>query len=683
MILSFNIEYRTNWGEEVRISGLFPESIPLHTTDGIYWTAEVELEIPHEGMAINYNYQIEQNGIVIRKEWDSFPRSIFLSGTSKKIYRINDCWKNIPEQSYLYSSAFTEALLAHPERESIPQSYKKGLVIKAYAPHINKDYCLAICGNQKSLGHWDPEKAVLMSDVHFPEWQIELDASKLKYPLEYKFILYNKQEKKADCWEKNPNRYLADPELKTNETLVISDRYAYFDIPAWKGAGIAIPVFSLKSEKSFGVGDFGDLRRMIDWAVITHQKVIQILPVNDTTMTHAWTDSYPYNSISIYAFHPMYADIKQMGTLKDKEAASKFNKKQKELNSLPAIDYEAVNQTKWEFFNLLFRQEGKKVLASKGFKDFFEANKEWLQPYAVFSYLRDAYKTPNFRKWPRHSVYNAEDIEKMCQPETVDYPHISLYYYIQYHLHLQLLSATEYARQHGVVLKGDIPIGISRNSVEAWTEPHYFNLNGQAGARSLFDAPLHFKLFTASQQGRDFDMRTLLDDTLVQKYPTLAVTFVDNHDSQRGSSLESQVKSWFKPLAYGLILLMKEGYPCVFYGDYYSMKGEGSPHRPILDILLDARRSRAFGEQTDYFDHPNTVGFTRSGDAQHPDSGLALLLSNGEDGEKVMSVGVMHANETWHEITGSYDDELTIGDDGKALFKVHGGKLAVWVRKKD
>ena len=482
MILSFNIEYRTNWGEEVRISGLFPESIPLHTTDGIYWTAELELEVPQEGMTINYSYQIEQNGIVIRKEWDSFSRSIFLSGSSRKIYRINDCWKNIPEQLYLYSSAFKEALLAHPEKENIPQRYKKGLIIKAYAPRINKDYCLAICGNQKSLGHWDPEKAVLMSDTNFPEWQIELDASKLKYPLEYKFILYNKQEKKADCWEKNPNRYLADPELKTNETLVIADRYVYFDIPAWKGAGIAIPVFSLKSEKSFGVGDFGDLKRMVDWAVNTRQKVIQILPVNDTTMTHAWTDSYPYNSISIYAFHPMYADIRQMGTLKDKEAASKFSKKQKELNNLPAIDYEAVNQTKWEFFNLLFRQEGEKVLASKGFKDFFETNKEWLQPYAVFSYLRDAYKTPNFRKWPRHSVYQAKDIEKMCQPGTADYPHISLYYYIQYHLHLQLLSATEYARQHGVVLKGDIPIGISRNSVEAWTEPHYFNLNGQAGA---------------------------------------------------------------------------------------------------------------------------------------------------------------------------------------------------------
>ena len=482
MTVSFNIEYRTSWGEEVRIAGLLPESIPMHTTDGIYWTADVELEVPKEGMTINYSYQIEQNQIIIRKEWDSFPRRLFLSGNSKKKYQIKDCWKNIPEQLYYYSSAFTEALLAHPDRAEIPPCHRKGLVIKAYAPRINKDYCLAICGNQKALGNWDPDKAILMSDANFPEWQIELDASKLKFPLEYKFILYHKEEKKADCWENNPNRYLADPELKTNETLVISDRYAYFDIPVWKGAGIAIPVFSLKSENSFGVGDFGDLKRMIDWAVSTQQKVIQILPINDTTMTHAWTDSYPYNSISIYAFHPMYADIKQMGTLKDKSAAAKFNKKQKELNGLPAMDYEAVNQTKWEYFRLIFKQEGEKVLASREFGEFFNANKEWLQPYAVFSYLRDAFQTPNFREWPRHSVYHAQDIEKMCRPESVDYPHIALYYYIQFHLHLQLVAATKYAREHGVVLKGDIPIGISRNSVEAWTEPYYFNLNGQAGA---------------------------------------------------------------------------------------------------------------------------------------------------------------------------------------------------------
>lgn len=482
MILTFNIEYRTNWGEEVKIAGLFPESLALHTTDGIYWTTEVELEVPKEGLAINYSYRIEENGIVVRSEWNGLHRHLFLSGSSTKRYRIIDCWKNVPGQSYFYSSAFTEAMLARPERDEIPQSYRNGLIIKAYAPCIDKDYCLAICGNQKALGNWNPEDAVLMSDANFPEWQVELDAGKLKFPLEYKFILYNKREKKAECWEDNPNRYLADPALMPSETLVISDRYVYFNTPAWKGAGVAIPVFSLRSAGSFGIGDFGDLKRMVDWAECTGQKIIQILPINDTTMTHAWTDSYPYNSISIYALHPLYADIKQMGTLNDEEAMSKFAQKQKELNNLSAVDYESVDRTKWEYYRMLFRQEGEKTLSSADFQVFFEANKEWLQPYAVFSYLRDAYKTPNFREWPRHIVYDPQETEKMCQPETADYPHIAIYFYIQYHLHLQLLAATQYAREKGIALKGDIPIGISRNSVEAWTEPHYFNLNGQAGA---------------------------------------------------------------------------------------------------------------------------------------------------------------------------------------------------------
>lgn len=226
--------------------------------------------------------------------------------------------ENLPEQQYFYTSAFTESLLAHRERSAAPKGHKKGLLIKAYAPCIDSDHCLGICGNQPTFGDWNPDKAILMSDANFPEWQIEVDSSKIKFPLEYKFILYNKKERRAVCWENNPNRYMADPQTGANETLVIGDRYVYFSLPAWKGAGVAVPVFSLRSEKSFGVGDFGDLKRMIDWAVSTRQKAVQILPINDTTMTHTWTDSYPYNSISIYAFHPMYTDLKQLGTLKDK-----------------------------------------------------------------------------------------------------------------------------------------------------------------------------------------------------------------------------------------------------------------------------------------------------------------------------------------------------------------------------
>lgn len=489
MTISFHIEYRTNWGEEVRILGSVPElgnndpaqATPLHTTDGTHWSVEREIKTPGN-KTIEYNYYIYQDGKPIREEWKSFSRHLYINGNSEKQYRSFDCWKNIPEQQQFYSSAFTESLFIRPEKEAPAKGYKKGLMIKAYAPRINEDYCLAICGNQKALGNWNPDKAWHMSDVAFPEWQAELDASKLNFPLEYKFVLINKKTGKSEAWESNPNRYLANPQIKENETYIISDRYAYFDLPAWKGSGVAIPIFSLRSESSFGIGDFGDLKKMVDWAIATNQKFIQILPINDTTITHTWTDSYPYNSISIYAFHPLYMDMNKVGKLKNKEKATAFAKKQKELNALSTVNYEAVDQAKWEYFNLIFEQEGNAVLASDTFRLFFESNKEWLQPYAAFSYLRDINKTANFREWPNHSVYSHKEIDDLCQPGSAHYPQIAIYYYIQFNLHLQLLEATAYAREHGVVLKGDIPIGISRNSVEAWIEPFYFNLDGQAGA---------------------------------------------------------------------------------------------------------------------------------------------------------------------------------------------------------
>lgn len=487
MTLSFNIEYRTSWGEEIKVSLKLPESnsiehtLALQTVDGIHWSGEFDIQIPADGF-ITYSYQVYRDNQLTRSEWNNIPRTLYVTQLSPKTYTLCDNWKDLPEQQYFYTSAFTESLLARKERTHPQKNYQRSLIIKAYAPCLDKDHCLAICGSQPALGEWNPDKAVLMSDLTFPEWQVELDANLLTFPLEYKFVLYNLKEKRAVAWENNPNRYMAQPALKDHETLVIGDRYVYFQLPSWKGAGVAIPVFSLRSENSFGVGDFGDLKKMIDWAVNTHQKVVQILPINDTTMTHTWTDSYPYNSISIYAFHPMYIDLKQLGTLNDAKKMAEFTQKQKELNALEVVDYEAVNNAKWEYLTLIFRQEGDQVLASEAFKQFFDKNREWLQPYAAFSYLRDKFHTPNFREWPQYSHYCAQEIEALCQADNQDYPLISLYYYIQYNLHLQLLAATQHARTHGVVLKGDIPIGISRNSIEAWKEPHYFNLNGQAGA---------------------------------------------------------------------------------------------------------------------------------------------------------------------------------------------------------
>lgn len=247
-------------------------------------------------------------------------------------------------------------------------------------------------------------------------------------------------------------------------------------------AGTAVPVFSLRSEGSFGVGDFGDLKKMVDWAALTHQGAVQILPINDTTITGSWTDSYPYNSISIYAFHPQYIDLRQLPALKDKAKAEEFEAKRIELNALSQIDYEAVNNAKRAYLHLLFEQEGKKTLASKGFKTFYAENEHWLRPYAAFSYLRDTYHTPDFTRWPECSVYSAEEVAALCAPKSKVYPQIAYYYYVQYCLHIQLLDVSNHARQKGIILKGDIPIGISRSSVEAWIEPYYFNMTGQAGA---------------------------------------------------------------------------------------------------------------------------------------------------------------------------------------------------------
>ncbi len=198
----------------------------------------------------------------------------------------------------------------------------------------------------------------------------------------------------------------------------------------------------------------------------------------------------------------------------------------------------------------------------------------------------------------------------------------------------------------------------------------------------LFDVPLHFNMHQASHGGRDYDLTQILENTLASTHPVLAVPFVDNHDSQWGSALESTVEDWFKPSAYALILLMEHGYPCIFYGDYYQIDERESPHRKLLHTLLQVRKNNAYGEMDYYFDHPNTIGFVRRGDEEHPD-GVAVLISNGEDGEKFMHVGPEHAGEVWKEVTANVEQQVTIDAEGNGLFLVHGGNAAVWINSKD
>ncbi len=484
MKLTFRIEYRTAWGEElgVTLKGNNSEPIILSTLDGAHWEGSTEMPDAPAGVPVSYRYGVYRDGQCIRRESGAMSH-LFCPGKKNNChYLLNDFWKDLPAESFLYSSAFSGDY--QPEGTvRMTASADGSITFRALCPCLHhKHQVLAISGNCAALGNWETAQVVLMEEIQPNEWTVTLNVSTLQFPLEYKFVAYNIDKEEVEEWEAHDNRTLLNPGLKKGEIYLTPETEVHFISSACKVAGTAIPVFSLRSEKSFGVGDFGDLKKLIDWAVKTHQQAIQILPINDTTSTNTWMDSYPYNSISIYAFHPMYIDLSQLGKLEDEEMATVFETRRKELNALVQMDYEAVNETKRAYLKLMFRQSGKEVLASADFMKFFEHNKHWLLPYAAFSYLRDTYGTSDFAQWPEHKVYQADEIATMCSPESPCYDEIALYYYIQYQLHVQLLDAGNYAREKGIIFKGDIPIGISRNSVEAWIEPYYFNMNGQAGA---------------------------------------------------------------------------------------------------------------------------------------------------------------------------------------------------------
>ena len=484
MKLTFRIEYRTAWGEMLgaTLCGNDNQPIMLSTGDGIRWEGSAEMTDAPAGIPISYRYGVYRDGQCIRRESGTMPH-IFCPGKKRNChYILDDFWKDLPQESYLYSSAFSgDYQSANSIKTMAPADCS--ITFRALCPCLHhKHQQLGVCGRGAALGNWDCKQTVLMEEIQANEWTVTLNAASLEFPLEYKFVACNADTKEVEEWEAHNNRLLCIDGMKKGEIYLTPESEVRFTSSARKVAGTAIPVFSLRSEGSFGVGDFGDLKKLIDWAVSTHQQAIQILPINDTTITNTWMDSYPYNSISIYAFHPMYIDLRQLGKLKDKEALAFYEEKRKELNALPQIDYEAVNNTKRAYLKSMYQQTGKKVLASAEFKKFFKENEHWLLPYAAFSYLRDQYGTPNFSQWPEHNEYHADEIAAMCIPESDCYEEIAFYYYIQYNLHIQLLDAGNYAREKGIIFKGDIPIGISRNSVEAWIEPYYFNMNGQAGA---------------------------------------------------------------------------------------------------------------------------------------------------------------------------------------------------------
>ncbi len=487
MKIIFNLEYRTTFGEQLQMNFVGvggTDVVATHemtTNDGEHWQCEIadnDIKVLTEHVAcLDYYYSVKRDGSSGRHEWLVEPHRLELTATNGNRYAVFDHWLDIPDDAYMYSSAFTDCVMRRNHQPSNPTDFARTIRVKVRAPQLRPGQCLAITGAPAYLGGWNTVQALPMTEHDYHEWVVSLDGDRLPGRFEFKFIIVDGSgSAEADAvkcqeWETGSNRFVELPQvgLQNGDVVVYELPQAYFATGQWKGAGTVIPVFSLRSEGSFGVGDFGDLKMMVDWCDNTNQRILQILPINDTNITGSWQDSYPYNSISIYALHPQYMDMRQLPQLKDETRREHFEQLRQELNSMLQIDYERMFSTKMEYLRELFAQEGTKVKRSKDYKDFVEQNKEWLHPYAMFCYYRDLYGTATFSEWPQPL---AKPVQK-----TIDF-----WCYVQYNLDRQMRSAHEHARQHRVILKGDIPIGISRDGVEAWVEPRYFNLNGQAGA---------------------------------------------------------------------------------------------------------------------------------------------------------------------------------------------------------
>ena len=482
MKITFRINYRTDYGQQILLEGIPGKGKSLMTPkNNGDW--ELTFDASESLTEFEYKYLMKDNNA---------SSTLYEFGIRKftppriKVDNIfvHDFWKPTDTvQNAMLSSAFKDVVFYRNNRQpvhEIKSCNEKKIPVRVTIPvvRINQNHYLAV----KFIAP-NPEDCVTfpMSDSEFPLWSAEFELERPKQYSEYKYCICDKKTNKVEL-EEYVTRYFQPTSAQNDTFYILNDEDFKFPRYPWKGAGVAIPVFSLRSNEGFGVGEFADLIKLIDWAKAIGLKMIQILPVNDTVKTHTYTDSYPYSCVSVFALHPIYLRIKDMGAMPSELSEEIYEERRQELNSLHKIDYETVMNAKSRFFKMIYDENKRAFLKEPAYKEFFAKNSSWLKPYAVFSYLRDLYGTPDYSRWGKLAVYNQAKIDELCQEDNPDYDDIAIHFFIQYHLHLQLSKVAQYARKNGIVLKGDIPIGIDRFSVDAWVNPLLYHLDQQAGA---------------------------------------------------------------------------------------------------------------------------------------------------------------------------------------------------------
>ena len=488
MVIKLHIKYKTRYGQTFYI--LIKNSSKDNTDAGVevkmeylneeFWHTSIDTADLDLKDTLEYSY-------ILKEDWKAdetdlcIHRAVNFGKQKSGTIDVFDEWQVVPHYDNVFLSKPFELVLnkeqGKPGKKDKPK--KATHLFKAFVPFLQDDKVVCITGSAKEMSNWAEEEPVLFHKTG-KCWSVALNLQKEQYPVAYKFGIYDLTEKKIVFYEDGSNRYLEYNPGK--DKLVTYHTFPRFDQFKWQGAGVNFPVSSLKSEKSWGVGDFTDLHLLINWAKESGIKLIQLLPINDTTATHTFKDSYPYASISAFALHPLYLNVHKLAVAAGIDFSEDFQNRITALNDKPQLDYDNVVKMKSEAIRQLYYKERHSFKDDFAFFEFFDMNRYWLVPYAAFCYLRDLNNTPDPVKWEDYNVYDEHVIQELVSPDNAHYDEIAIHYYTQYHLHLQLLDAVEHAHKNGIILKGDLPIGVGRHSMETWMHPTLFHMDKQAGA---------------------------------------------------------------------------------------------------------------------------------------------------------------------------------------------------------
>ncbi|HXR04958.1 MAG TPA: 4-alpha-glucanotransferase [Verrucomicrobiae bacterium] len=481
MNLTFRVRFATQTSQSLWLTGgkPLPDRLPLQFLDLESWQIKIPLPGGAENTPLNYSYTLHDSGGAQTTDWGR-DRVLVPGGFDCEELLVIDSWNDAGFfENAFYTAPFKKVLLAENFTEIktvAPPNPTHTFRVKS--PLLAQGQTVCLLGEGATLGHWNTQSPILLGRRPDEDYfSVQLDLRGQTFPFAYKYGIFDVAKKTFVRYEDGANRILKD-EIAPGKHTVVHDGFMVLPPQYWRGAGVAIPVFSLRSENGFGVGEFADLKLLADWGKKAGLKLIQLLPVNDTSATHSWQDSYPYAAISAFALHPIYLNLTAAANASNQKLLQTLEPERQRLNALETVDYEAVMSAKLGFLKTIFPSQKAATFRTRGYKDFFAENQHWLVPYATFCFLRDRFGTPDFSRWPEHKKFDAEKVAALVKGND----EIAFHFFVQYHLHFQLKGAAAQVHSAGLVLKGDIAIGVNRHGADAWQQPELFHMDMQAGA---------------------------------------------------------------------------------------------------------------------------------------------------------------------------------------------------------